>query len=64
MGKKEAFGARSLPAIKNCERMAYTKMKQPYEAPSVEVLYLKVMQDILSVSGGEFEEDDDDIFNN
>ena len=39
-------------------------MKLPYEAPSAEVLYFKAMQDILTVSGGEFEEDDDDIFNN
>jgi hypothetical protein len=40
------------------------KKKQPYETPSAEVLYLKAMQDVLTVSGGEFEEDDDDIFNN
>ena len=44
--------------------MAYMKSKQPYEAPDVEVLYLKVMQDVLTVSGGEFEEEDDDIFGN
>ena len=39
-------------------------MKLPYEAPSAEVLYFKAMQDVLSVSGGEFDEDEDDIFNN
>lgn len=42
----------------------YMNMKQPYEAPSIEVLYLKAMQDVLTVSGGEFDEDEDDIFNN
>lgn len=40
------------------------KKKQPYETPTAEVLYFKAMQDVLTVSGGEFEEDDDDIFNN
>ncbi len=40
------------------------KKKQPYETPSAEVLYFKAMHDVLTVSGGEFEEDDDDIFNN
>ena len=38
-------------------------MKQPYEAPDVEVLYFKAQQAVLAVSGGEFEEEDDDIFN-
>jgi len=38
-------------------------MKLPYEAPSTEVLYFKAIQDVLSISGGEFEENDDDIFN-
>ena len=40
------------------------KKKLPYEAPSAEVLYFKATQNVLTVSGGEFEEDDDDIFNN
>ena len=40
------------------------KMKQPYEAPSAEVLYFKAIQDVLTVSGGEFEENEDDIFDN
>ena len=48
----------------NCERKANMKMKQPYEAPDVEVLYIKAMQAVLTVSGGEFEEEDDDIFDN
>ena len=47
----------------NCERKANMKTKQPYVAPDVEVLYIKAMQAVLSVSGGEFEENDDDIFN-
>ena len=47
----------------NCERMANMKMKKPYVAPDVEVLYLKAQQAVLTVSGREFEEDEDDIFN-
>ena len=37
---------------------------QPYEVPSTEVLYVKTMQSVLVVSGGEFDEEDDDVFGN
>lgn len=43
---------------------AFMNMKQPYEEPLAEILYLKLERDVLTISNTDFNEDEDDIFNN
>lgn len=59
-----------MSSLENIERLdmaildAFMNMKQPYEEPLAEILYLKLEQDVLTVSNTDFNEDEDDIFNN
>lgn len=59
-----------MSSLENIERLdmaildAFMNMKQPYEEPIAEILYLKLERDVLTVSITDFNEDEDDIFNN
>ena len=59
-----------MSSLKDFERLdlvildAFMNMKQPYEEPIAEILYLKLEQDVLTISNTDFNEDEDDIFNN
>ena len=59
-----------MSSLKDFERLdlvildAFMNMKQPYEEPLAEILYLKLERDVLTISNTDFNEDEDDIFNN